>query len=244
MRTWLLLVAPALLWPGLVAAAESAYRGMPPEPDPADEVQPEPVTPRGPSLHLDTPVKFGVGLEGYAGIAAQFTSGEDRAHGLVGGLLRARFHYVEIGGTFEITDSGQATALSENAIEHWQAWGGFAGAVLPFYHWVDLEAAIGVSARRYMNSNSIYGAGGLDETLPSLTFRFGVSDRMTHKLVGPRLGAALAFGFDLGRRDVEWRREYRLQGGGMGETIGTTAIGGVSIGLIVGGGFEVGARSP
>ena len=238
------MVAPALLWPGLVLAAEPESQVMPPGVETPDEVEPEPVAPRGPGLHLDTPAKFGVGLEGYAGILAQFTGGEDRAHGFVGGLLRARFHYVEIGGTAEWTDSGEAGALLEGGIERWRAIGGFAGAFLPFHHWVDVEAAVGVTARRYVNPSTIYGPSGLNETFPALTFRFGVSDRMTNKLVGPRLGAALALGFDLGRADVQWRREYSIAGGGIGEIKGTTAIGGVSIGLVVGAGFEIGARSP
>jgi hypothetical protein len=243
MRTWSLLVVLSALWPGL-AFAEPAYQIVPPAASLADQVEPEPVVPRGPGLHLDTPAKFGVGLEGYAGILAQFTGGEDRAHGFIGGLLRARFHYFEIGGTFEVTDSGEASALLEESVEHWRAIGGFAGAFLPFYHWADIEAAVGVSARKYTNPSTIYGAGGLNETLPTLTFRFGVSDRLTNKLVGPRLGAALALGIDLGRTDVEWRREYSIAGGGIGEIKGLTALGGVSIGLVVGAGFELGARSP
>ena len=242
MRTWPLLVTPALLWPCLVSAAEP-YRGPPPEAIPEDiEAEPEPTPSRG--FELDAPSKFGVGLEGYAGIATQFTSGEERAHGLVGGLLRARFHYVQIGATYEITDSGQATGITENSIEHWQAIGGSAGVFLPFQRWVDMDASVGMSARKYVNTDHIYGDKGLNETVPSLTFRFAVSDRLTHKLVSPRLGAALALGFDLARTEVEWRREYGLVGGGTGVTTGTTAIGGISIGLLVNLGFEVGARSP
>lgn len=243
MRIWLLLVTQALLWPCLASAAEP-YRPPAPQPDIPEDVDLEPERAPSRGFELDAPAKFGVGLEGYAGIATQFTSGDERAHGLVGGLLRARFHYVQIGATYEITDSGQATGISENSIEHWQAIGGSAGVFLPFHHWVDMDASVGVSARKYVNKDHIYGDGGLNETVPSLTLRFGVSDRLTHKLVGPRIGAALAFAFDLSRTDVEWRREYGLVGGGTGVTTGTTAIGGISIGLLVNLGFEVGARSP
>jgi hypothetical protein len=232
-----------LFWPGLVRAAQSDHQVSPPELEYADEdAEPEPGARVGPVL--EAPSKFGVDVEGYAGIAAQITEGDNRAHGILGGLLRARFHYVQLGGTFEITDSGQATGLLEESLEHWRAIGGFAGAFLPFNHWVDFDAAVGVSARTYKNSNKIYGDAGMNETVPSLTFRFGVSDRMTKKLVGPRIGAALALGIDLSHSDVEWRRVYGIAGGGTAETIGTTAIGGVSIGLLVGGGFEIGGREP
>jgi hypothetical protein len=234
MRTWPLLVTLASFWPRLVSAAEPDYRAPPPQPDIPEDVdlEPEPAPSRG--FELDPPSKFGVGLEGYAGIGTEFTSGDEQAHGLVGGLLRGRFHYVQIGATYEITD----------AVGHWRAIGGYAGAFLPFYRWIDVDASVGVSARTYVDPNSMYGEGGLKETVPSLTFRFGVSDRLTNRLVSPRVGAVLALAFDLARRDVAWRHEYALENGGTSVTTGTTAIGGISIGLLVNLGFEVGARSP
>ncbi|HEX3595783.1 MAG TPA: hypothetical protein VHU80_11790, partial [Polyangiaceae bacterium] len=141
-----------------------------------------------------------------------------------------------------VTDSGTAASLGENQLEHWRAVGGFVGVILPYHHWVDFDGSVGVSSRSYGNGDAIYGERGLSLSMTALTFRFGVSDRMSHKPAGIRLGAALAVSADLSHANPEWSRQYTLVDGSTGETTGTTHIGGVSIGLVVSAGFEVGAR--
>jgi hypothetical protein len=232
---------------GVVNAAEAAeqdIRVLPAQaPDDEDVDEPDQPAPTFIGYHPE-PSKFGLGLEGYAGIAGQFTSEADRAHGLLGVLLRARLHYFQIGGTFEVTDSGRSASLGENRIEHWRAIGGFVGGFFPFRDWVDFDGAIGVSQRAYINDDPIYGPGGFTKGLTELTLRFGVSDRMSHKLFAARLGAALALGFDLGRQNAGWQREYLTATGDTARTTGSTSLGGVSVGLVVGAGLEFGGRGP
>jgi len=239
MRTWVVLVGLSLVsGNGVAHASEPASGGGPPPEEVVDE---EVAAPADAPLRLDPPPNFGFGIEGYAGIAAQITSGEDRAHALVGALARLRYHYVQLGGTFESTDSGQADDLGENRLERWRAFGGFVGVMLPYHHWVDLDASLGVSARNYANSSPIYGDHGLSKTLTALSFRIGVSDRMTHKLAAPRIGAAIAFTADLSHTDAEWHRQI-LSGGSVTDVTGTVNLGGFSIALLVSAGFELGAR--
>ena len=211
-------------------------------PDEYADVEAEPPAPAAGGFHLDAPSKLGFGIDGYAGIATAFNSGPQRAHALVGGLARFRFHYLQLGGTFEITDSGEAKGLGEAPIENWRNAGGFAGVLLPYARWITLDASVGLGARTYLNSTSIYGANGLSTSLAALTFRLGVSDRMTHKLIAPRLGAALIVSTDLSRADVPWKRRYVSASGEVSETTGTTPIGGVSIALTVTIGLELGGR--
>jgi hypothetical protein len=211
-------------------------------PDEYADVEPEPPAPAGGGFHLDAPSKLGFGIDGFAGIATAFNSGPQRAHALVGGLARFRFHYFQLGGTFEITDSGEDASLGEGPIEHWRHAGGFAGVLLPYEHWITLDASVGLGARTYGNPTSIYGTNGLSTSLTALTFRLGVSDRMTHKPIAPRLGAALVVSTDLSRADVPWRRRYVAADGTVSETTGTTPIGGVSIALAVTIGLELGGR--
>ncbi|HEX7669977.1 MAG TPA: hypothetical protein VF395_10350 [Polyangiaceae bacterium] len=91
-----------------------------------------------------------------------------------------------------------------------------------------------------MNASRIYGPGGFDLSTSTVTFRFGVSDRMTERLFGPRIGAALVGGIDLERHSPTWRREFLLPDGTIGATTGSTDVGGVSVGLVVVLGLEAG----
>lgn len=234
MRTRLPAVAGALAASFLFG---SSALGAPTPPD--DDTEETPVA-ASPLPILEARPRFAAGLEGYAGIAAVWTSGADRAHGLVGGLARVRFSFVQLGGTFETTDSGEATGLNEPLEEHWRAIGGFAGVWLPYRHWIDLEASLGFSSRRYVNPSSTYGPGGFDVSNTALILRIGVSDRMSERLFGVRVGAALVGGADLQRHSPVWHHQFLLPGGTVGENTGTTAIGGVSIGLVVAAGFELG----
>jgi hypothetical protein len=242
MRAYLPAVVCALGAPLLLGFVPPGPGGPPADAraDVPPEAADEPVVPSIPLPVLEARPRWSAGLEGYAGIAAQWTSGEDRAHGLVGGLARVRFSFVQVGGTFETTDSGEATGLNEPIQEHWRAVGGFAGVWLPYRHWVDVDASLGLSSRSYINPSQIYGPGGFDRSGTLLTFRLGVSDRATERLFGVRVGAALVGGIDLQRHSPAWHRQFLLPGGGVGDTTGTTEIGGVSIALVVGAGFELG----
>jgi hypothetical protein len=221
-------------------AAQSGLQAPLGEPDEGEEAEEQPPAPAAPLPVLDTTPRWAAGLEGYAGIGVQWTSGDERAHGFVGGLARIRYGFVQAGATFETTDSGEAAQLSEPLQEHWRAIGGFAGVWLPYRHWADIEASLGLTSRSYVNRNQIYGPSGFDRSNAAVTFRLGVSDRMTERLFGPRVGAALVGGVDLQRYSPAWRREFLLPGGGIGATTGVTDIGGVSIGLVVVLGLELG----
>jgi hypothetical protein len=124
--------------------------------------------------------------------------------------------------------------------EHFRTVGGFAGAWLPFSRWVDVDAALGLAWRLYENPSTIYGSRGLREDTSLLTFRLGVSSRSSARLVAARVGAALVVTADVDPRDVAWQRTYLLLDGSEGETRGTTPIGGLTVGLTVGAGFEIG----
>jgi len=240
MRVWVVAFGVTLLSVCRSAVAAGADPAAVPEVD--EVVEEEPAPSSGAGFRLEAPSKLGFGLESYAGIAAVFTSGEDRAHALAGALARLRLHYFQVGGTFEITDSGEAKTLGEYQIEHWRAFGGFLGVFVPYEHWVTFDATLGIGARTYVNSMTIYGDHGLSTSLTALTLRLGVSDRMTHKLVAPRLGGALVLSADLSRADVGWHRRYVAADGTVSESSGTTPIGGVSIALVVTAGFELGGR--
>lgn len=220
-------------------ARSAAAAGGPEQATPWRETE-DTIEPAKPWLRLDDPATFGVGIEGYAGLAAQWTRGEDRAHGVVGALARLRYHYVQVGGTYEVTDSGEATALSEPTLEHWRAVGAFVGVFFPFYRWVDVEGSVGYVSRTYGNPSSIYGSNGFELAVDALAFRVGVSGRTSRRLTGMRVGAELVATADLGHGEPVWRRQFLKPGGGLGETTGTTPIGGVSIGLVLVTGLEVG----
>jgi hypothetical protein len=193
-----------------------------------------------PFLVLEREPRWAATLEAYAGIGVQATSGDERAHAILGGLARVRYGFVQVGATYETTDSGEAAQLNEPVQEHWRAVGGFAGVWLPYRHWVDIEATLGLSNRSYVNASRIYGSSGFDLSTSTVTFRLGVSDRMTERLFGPRVGAALVGGIDLERYSPTWRREFLLPDGTIGATTGSTDVGGVSIGLVVVLGLEAG----
>src|SRR4030095_3317521 len=54
---------------------------------------------------LAAPTGFGAGLEGYGGLALLVGPGPTRSRAVVGGLLRLRYHYVQVGGSIEVSDA-------------------------------------------------------------------------------------------------------------------------------------------
>jgi hypothetical protein len=237
-------IRAAAIGVSILSLGRAALAAAPPEPPDeydaaAEDTQPVPTST---GFHIDSPSKLGFGLEGYGGVATAFNSGPERAHALGGGLARFRLHYFQIGGTFEITDTGEDKTFDATPLDRWRAVGGFAGVLLPFERWITLDASVGLGVRTYLNSSAIYGDHGLSTSLTALTFRVAVSDRMTHKLIAPRIGAGLNVSADLSGVDAPWTRREVATDGSVSVTKGTTPIGGVSIALVVTAGFELGGR--
>lgn len=235
---WFRSSVPAGLVFSCISVTAAPALGAPASPEQDEAVETEPARPFAPALA--PPPGLGAALEGYAGIAVLFGPGDTRSRGLVGGLLRLRYRYFQLGGSVEVSDSGQADALNEQLEESWRALGVFGGAWLPFERWIVLDAAVGYADRRFTNPDRIYGPNGLDLGGPALTWRFGISDRFGKRPFGARLGAALLGTVDLRSLSAPYERTFLTGGGAIGVTRGTTDVGGVSIALVVGGGFELG----
>jgi hypothetical protein len=239
MRIWAAAIGVSVL-----SSSRAAFAAAPAEPpdEYADVAVEEEPAPAGSGLHLDSPPKLGFGLEAYGGIATAFNSAPVRAHALGGGLARLRLHYFQIGGTFEITDSSEDKTFDATPLDHWRAVSGFVGVLLPYNHWITLDASVGLGPRTYVNPDSIYGAQGLSTSVTALSFRLAISDRLTHRLISPRLGAALDVTTDLSAIDAPWTRREVNSDGSVSETKGTTPISGTSISLVITAGFELGGR--
>ncbi len=237
-------IRAATIGVSILSLGRAALAAAPPEPPDEYDVAAEDTEPAATStgFHIGSPSNLGFGLEGYGGVATAFNSGPERAHALGGGLARFRLHYFQLGGTFEITDSGEDKTVDSTPLDHWRAIGGFAGVLLPFEHWITLDASVGLGVRTYINSFAIYGDQGLSKSLTALTFRLAVSDRMTHKLLAPRIGAGLNVTADLSGVDARWTRREVNSDGSVSVTKGATPIGGVSVALVVTAGFELGGR--
>lgn len=234
------MAAPAF---GAPPAGEPPALSPAPVVDEYDDSDELPVPAHGGGPVLARPPGLAAALEGYAGVALLVGPGDTRSRGLVCGLLRFRYGYFQLGGAFEMSDSGESVALEEPLEEHWRTVQAFAGAWLPFDHFVDLDASVGYARRSFANSDPIYGPGGFDIGGSALALRFGISDRSTEKRWGARFGFAVIGTVDLSSLTAPFERVYRIQGGAIGITRGTTEVGGVSIALAVGGGFELGGGS-
>ena len=184
---------------------------------------------------------FSVGLEAYGGLSLLLTHGpDDQARALGGGLLRLSYWYLQAGATLEASNSGEATALNAPEQEKWAAAGGFAGVLIPFHRWIDVESTIGVVSRTYSNGSRIYGGGaGFEETAPSITWRAGISARSGQGLFGARVGSGFFGSVDMVTHDPVWQRTFHIPGGETLTYSGTTPIGGVSFGFYLSVGLEV-----
>src|SRR4051812_13725787 len=87
----------------------------------------------------------------------RFSPAAFQARAVGGGLLRLSYWYLQAGATLETSNTGKATALLAPTQEKWLAAGGFAGVLIPFHRWVDVESTIGVVSRTYTNPSPIYG---------------------------------------------------------------------------------------
>lgn len=180
-------------------------------------------------IHLDLQSGWSLALEGYAGLTTYSTSERTKGHAITGGWSRLRWQYFQFGAGVEASDY---------ADERWRSLGGFIGAYLPFTNWVDLDVTVGLASRNYVSSDTRYGPSGASVKIPALTLRLGLSDRPLERLISPRLGAALIFGFDLKPRDVNWKFEVP----GMEPIVGTNRFGGFTAGLVMSFGLDLGFR--
>ena len=176
---------------------------------------------------------WAIGLEAYGGFAMTSTKEGATANALVGGLSRFRLGYFELGGVLEVSD---------NADNHWRSVGGFVGAFVPYRHWVDFEFAVGAAARTYRDANLRYGPDGFESTLPALTLRAAVSDRTSSELFGIRLGGQLLAAVDLRRDKPPWAYDVETSAGDVRHLQGESSVGGVTIGLAVTAGFDIGRK--
>jgi hypothetical protein len=200
-------------------------------PDDAGELQAPVLWPLEPEF--DRAPGWSIGLDAYAGFAVLGTSDGGYSHAFLGGLSRFQWSYLQIGAFIETTDGGE---------QHWRSIGGFAGAFIPFRHWVDFEFAAGAAARTYREDSFRYGPDGYEATTPALTFRAGFSDRSLDGLFGFRLGGHLTGAIDLDRQERAWRYELETTEGDVRSVSGATKIGGVSVGIAVTAGFDIGRK--
>jgi len=201
--------ASAAAQPARIDFDEMNRRALPPMPD----------------FYLDTSPGISMGLEAYAGLGVLSAGGPTLGHALTGGLSRLRWGNLELGASFELSDSN---------VIRWRQFGGFVGAYLPVVYWVDFDASVGLVERRYLGEDTNYGPGGLDVGGPALTLRVGVADRAVPGRLGLRLGAALLAAMDLQRHQAPWA--YEVDGELKGT--GVSRIGGYSVGLAICLGFD------
>lgn len=186
--------------------------------------------PRGLS-QMPTPT---LGLEASGGLALLVTSQASASHMVAGGLLRAKLRYFQLGAAIEVSDHVE---------DGWSSIGGFAGAWLPYRNWVNLDLTVGGAVRTYSNSSVFYGPDGYKLGTPSLSLRAGISDRSSEGLFGVRLGAAFVAAFDLKPKEAAWQMSWG-EGDARRTASGTTAVGGITLGLLVHAGFDIGLSHP
>jgi hypothetical protein len=184
---------------------------------------------------FDSSPGWSIGLEAYGGLAVLSTEDGGHAHAILGGLSRFQLGYFQLGGFIESTDGGE---------NHWSAIGGFAGAFIPYRHWVDFEFTAGLAARRYREEAVRYGPDGYEATSPALLLRAGFSDRALDDLFGVRLGGHLTAMIDLERHERPWTYTAETSDGEVRTVTGESAVGGFSVGIGLTAGFDIGRKPP
>lgn len=181
---------------------------------------------------VEAPDWYG-GLEGYAGILTLAGSDTREAYAFVGGQLRVRYRYYELGGYLELSD--------HNRRDDYKAFGGFIGAWLPYRGWVDFDVALSVGARNWNSTDTRYGPGGYDVSTPTLGLRLGLSDRTSStSALAARVGGQILMSYDLDPSDEPWTVTIEDTDGDTRTEEGVTRVGGFSIGLALVIGFDVG----
>jgi hypothetical protein len=180
---------------------------------------------------------WSAGADAYAGFANASFADTRGAFAIGGAQVRLRYRYVELGSNYERTDeTGDHTFRNG-----FRSWGGFAGAVLPFFHWIDVDLLGGFGWRTYFDNDPRYGANGYELGGPTASLRAGISDRSSLGLFGLRVGAQFACAYDLESRRRHWEQIVQQLAGPPLITRGVTRVGGLTTGLIITLGFEFGA---
>ena len=182
---------------------------------------------------LAEPPRWSVALDGYAGLGLLMNSQTEDSQALGGGATRIRLGYFEVGGFAEYADFGAAAGDS-----HSTHVGGLLGAFLPFHYWADLEGALGVGYRSYVDSRAIFGRGGYKHQTPTLSVRLGVSDRLG-QWFGGRLGAQLFGSYDFKRENIPWETDVGTADEPIIRT-GSRRVGGFTVGMLMTVGIDIG----
>jgi hypothetical protein len=175
------------------------------------------------------------GLEAYGGLLTLGGSDTREAYAFVGGQLRFRYDYYQVGGWYEVSDHPE-----KQTDDDYRAFGGFLGAWLPYRGWVDFEVAATVGARNYKSDDSRYGGTGYDVSTPTLGFRLGVSDRTSSFTdFAGRIGGQLVFAYDLNPSEEAWEQTHEIDGEPVTDR-GSTKVGGYTIAIALVLGFDFG----
>ena len=192
----------------LIALFSSPARGEPP----------------GPVL---APAPWSLALDAVAGNGVLFTGSRDDAHPVLGGLLRARFRALEVGGYGEWTPHEVGDAHD---------FGALAGAFLPYRRWLDFELAGTFGQRVFANADTRYGAHGLSLQETTVGARAGVSAR-AGSLFAVRVGAMLAIVSGVTTHDVPF--VWAADDAGSLVVRGSRRIGGTDVMLLFTVGVDV-----
>jgi hypothetical protein len=209
--------------------APGALVGVPPP----DDAQRLPPPPRAAQIYFQPEPGWAVGLDVRAGIGMLAGSDARGAFASLGGLLRGHYKYYELGFFYDQSDD----STSGGSFSH---FGGFAGAWLPYHNWVDFELALGIGSRRYADNDPRYGVGGYELSSPTVSFIAGVSDRATSGNWGGRVGGQIVVTYDVKQEDQPWKLLSTNSAGETSETTGVTHVGGLSVGLVLTLGLDVG----
>jgi hypothetical protein len=202
-------------------------------PAPEDSSELERINPLA-EISFETNPGWHAGLDLYAGLGALLGTDTRGSYAFGGALLRGRYKYYQIGGFYEFTDDPLTSAGA------FKAFGGFVGAWLPFDNWVDFEGAVGIGSRTYRDQDPRFGPNGYELSGPTLNLRAGVYDRAGSGLIGGRIGAQIVSSYDLKQRDRAWQLNSRDEDGDLVVTRGVSHVGGLSIGLVLTVGLDVG----
>ena len=153
--------------------------------------------------------------------------GDDESYLLGGGLLRVRIHYLWLGAYLE--GAGLPDTYSVG-------YGGAVGAFVPYWRWVDVDAALTLGVRTYSTMSRLNYLGHYSTSTPALGARVGVSDR-AGEFVGVRVGAHIAATLDLDRKEKEWHVAPTPQN--PSGSSGTTQFGGFSFTVAVSIGLDL-----
>jgi hypothetical protein len=185
-------------------------------------------------ISFETNPGWHVGLDLYGGLGALLGTDTRGSYAFGGALLRGRYKYYQIGGFYEFTDDPLSSPGA------FTAFGGFVGAWLPFDNWVDFEGTLGIGSRTYRDSDPRFGPDGYELGGPTLNFRVGVYDRAGSGFLGGRIGAQIVSSYDLSQHDRPWQLTGVDPDGEVTTTRGMSHVGGLTIGLALSVGLDLG----